>query len=288
MNMLRLQGLAFCLLATVSAAASSLALLSAQQELLLSAGLIIIFGVPHGAMDPVFAQKLYAIVGVADWIKFLAFYLLLGALVIVLWCVVPGFFLIGFLLFSLVHFSGDLARGAAPVCRLLYGGAIIVLPSLLHENAVTLLFSMLVGSSVALSVAHALHVLAWPWLIAAMLAALHEALRERQAALEMAALCTLATLASPLFAFAVYFCTMHGARHIVRTRTYAGMTLLRLGLIASPPMVAVLCMAALTWHWTPNLARDVHLIRLLFVALAALTVPHMALVERVRFYGWIR
>jgi hypothetical protein len=79
---------------------------------------------------------------------------------------------------------------------------------------------------------------------------------------------------------------MHSPRHILRTQIYAGMTLQRLAVVAVLPMLAILLMAAGGWYWLPDSPIDERIIQFLFVALAALTVPHMVLVERVRFSGW--
>ena len=101
----------------------------------------------------------------------------------------------------------------------------------------------------------------------------------------MAAVGTLATLAPPLLAFAVFFCGMHSPRHILRTLDCSGRGALHGLLTASAPMLAVLVLSVAAWYWSDGLAPDTRVIRIVFVGLAALTVPHMALVEQVRLSG---
>jgi Brp/Blh family beta-carotene 15,15'-monooxygenase len=291
MNALRLQGVVFSGVALLlAAAADRLALPDTQTTLVVLAVLIVFFGVPHGALDPIFAQRLYQIRTVAGWIQFTAAYIALAALMVVLWWLAPTVFLLAFLLLSVVHFSGDLAPGAAIVSRVLYGGALVVLPALLHSSELTRLFSMLVDASAAQSLVAALHLIAWPWLLAMVLAAAYSARANWLTALEIVSVAALAASLTPLVAFTVFFCGMHSARHILRTKKYANSSARRLFLTSAAPMLAVLCIAAVAWQLSeqrlPVLPVNVRLVQLLFVALAALTVPHMVLVERVRLVGW--
>ena len=80
---------------------------------------------------------------------------------------------------------------------------------------------------------------------------------------------------------------MHSARHAVRTQAYAAelawLDLLKQALI--PMVICALATAAL-WPAMNTLTVDAAVIQILFVGLAALTVPHMVLIERVRLAGW--
>ena len=290
MSALRLQGLVFSILAFAIAAFSVFfAPMDAGQALWLAALLIILLGIPHGALDPIFANELPQIKSPASWAGFVACYLVLAVLVVCLWWVLPTVFLIGFLAVSVLHFSGDLAPGATFWARLLYGGAVIALPTLWHVDEVGQLFSLLVGRDAAFLVAAGLHLIAWPWLAALVVVAVHNGRRDWLLALEMTAVSLLALTTTPMLGFAVFFCGMHSMRHILRTQKYSGFAPQRLALVSLLPMLAVLVMATLGWAVLPDLADlpiDERMLRFLFVALAALTVPHMVLVERVRFAGW--
>ena len=284
---LRLQGLIFSMLALVIAAFSVfLAPMDARQALWLAAVLIVLLGIPHGALDPIFAKDLPQIKSLGSWAGFVACYLVLAALVVCLWWVLPTVFLIGFLAVSVLHFSGDLAPGATFWARLLYGGAVIALPTLFHADDVGQLFSLLVGRDAAMPVAAGLHFIAWPWLAALVLVAVRNGRRDWLLALEITAVSLLALTAPPMLGFAVFFCGMHSMRHILRTQKYSGLAPQRLVLVSVLPMLAVLLMSTLGWALLPDLPIDERMLRFLFVALAALTVPHMVLVERVRFTGW--
>ena len=60
MNAERRQGLIFaCFACVAAAAAGTLGRFPPQLELIILAALILVLGVPHGAMDTLFAQRLY-------------------------------------------------------------------------------------------------------------------------------------------------------------------------------------------------------------------------------------
>jgi Brp/Blh family beta-carotene 15,15'-monooxygenase len=297
MTALRIQGLLFCAIAAGVAAAGvvvadALALaLGGTTGLLVLAALILLLGVPHGALDIVFAQELYGVHGLRHWCGFTLAYLSAGLLVVLIWHTMPQLFLLGFLLLSALHFSGDPAPGTSLVARLLYGGAMIVLPALLHENEMARLFAFLVLPQAAMLLASFLHEISWPWLLATALAAAWQSRTHWLTGLEMAAAAALALLAPPLLAFTVFFCAMHGARHIVRTWHYAGAgaeSTTRLGRAALLPMLGTLILGGAAVYGLRAAPLEAGLMQLVFVGLAALTVPHMALVEQVRWSGWAR
>ncbi len=108
--------------------------------------------------------------------------------------------------------------------------------------------------------------------------------RDWRAAVELLAVALLCTFAPPLLAFTVFFCGMHSARHILRSFRYAGIADPRLFAAAAVlPMVGTFVLLATGFWWLKDVPLELRLIQLVFVALAALTLPHMVLVERVRF-----
>ncbi len=290
MNVVQVQGLVFSVVAIlVAAAAAFLPRSSPQTELMVMAGLIIGLGIPHGALDTVFAGELYQLRTIKGWLSFVALYLLLAAFVVWFWQIYPSLFLAGFLLLSLVHFSGDPSAGTPLVSRILYGGAILFLPHLFYSAEVTRLFSSLVGPTAGGRVAAGLQPLAVLWSLGLAIAALHRAWSHWLTALEMAAVGLLALLAPPLLAFTVFFCGMHGARHILRTVTYSGRSFSALlAARAFAPTLGFLGLLAAAFYALRDVPWEARLIQLVFVALAALTVPHMMLVEQIRFSGWVR
>jgi Brp/Blh family beta-carotene 15,15'-monooxygenase len=290
MNAERRQGMVFaCVAFLAAAAAGMLGRFPPQLELIVLASLILVLGVPHGAMDTLFAQRLYGLRTPWDWARFTVAYLSLAALVVAAWAWTPTGFLVGFLLISAAHFSGDPVEGTPWVSRIFYGGAVLVLPVWHHREEMGGLFAQLVGLEAAGAVMPVLAWLFWPWAVGLLVATAERCRRDRLTALEFAAVGILAFVAPPLLAFTLFFCGMHGARHILRSFSYSGRDSWRLvSLAASLPMLGVGLASAGAWHVLKDTPLDARVVQIVFVGLAALTVPHMALVERVRLAGWRR
>ena len=284
---MRRQGLLFCVgawlligLATLFPAIDSKAGLAA---LFLATFFL---GVPHGALDTLYARYLYRMHSHWAWATFGLTYAGLAALVVALWLMTPSVFLISFLLLSALHFSGDPVEGASVPFRTLYGGAMIVLPSLLHAQQVIEIFSFLSGAEAAGRIAGALHWIAFPWLFATLFAAVHHARKNSLSSLELVSVSALALLAPPMLAFGMFFCGMHSIRHILRTRQYSEKeSFAHLFQVALLPFLLTLAGVAIGWHFLQDESFDARAVQLLFVSLAALTVPHMMLVDRLRFFG---
>jgi Brp/Blh family beta-carotene 15,15'-monooxygenase len=286
---LRLQGLAFSALAWLTLIASFwLPPLSPQIQLAVLSPIILLLGVPHGALDAVFIRQLTSIRSVAGWSLFAFVYLAAAASVVAVWWFAPGFFLAAFLLVSAIHFSGD-PEGETPAwLRTLYGGAVIFCPLTLHAAEVLELFALLAGTPAAQAITAVLQLAALPWIAAIGIAAIASAKRDLLRSIELVSMTALLCVAPPLIGFTVYFCFMHSARHVLRTRDYSSVgTLRHLLQIAAWPMLFTVAGVAIAGWLSDGKPLDMKLAQLLFVGLAALTVPHMMVVERVRFTGWV-
>jgi len=286
---IRLQGLAFCGVAWLSLMASLwLPRFDTQAQLAVLAPVILLLGVPHGALDIVFVRQLAGARSIAGWSLFALAYVGAAALVVGVWWLAPGFFLVAFLLVSVFHFSGDPEGDTPAWFRILYGGAVIVCPMTFHSQEVTQLFAALAGMPAARAIVEVLQWAAWPWLIAIGLAAIVGVRRDPVRSVELVSVAALLTVPPPLIGFTLFFCGMHSARHVLRTRDYSDAgTLRHLLRIACWPMLATVAGVAVAWWLSHGKPLDVRLAQLLFVGLAALTVPHMMIVERVRLTGWV-
>lgn len=286
----RRQGGVFILCAlAVSAACVVLPRMNHSTELTVVAGLVLLLGVPHGALDPLFARRLAAAKSAIGWVAIGLGYALLAIAVVGLWVVAPSLFLAGFLLISAAHFSGDPGRQTGSLSRLLYGGGIIVIPALLHSTEVETLFAALAGHAAASSIMPVLQLMSGPWLFLLIVCAAIEARRDPLTGAELATLGALALIAPPLVAFATFFCAMHSPRHILRTADYSSDLPKRVLWTAGlAPMLIVFGAVAASWFQFGDSPIDDRIVQIMFVGLAALTVPHMVLVERVRLAGWRR
>lgn len=282
MSKTQIQGLLFSVIAILIGFISTLLMPTSSTFYLLVLAILILFlGVPHGALDPVFAQKLLHLKNGKDWSKFVLTYIALSVVVVCIWWQLPLVFMVGFLLLSVMHFSRDLGDRVPKITRLLYGGSMIVLPTLFHSEEMQSLFSLILNEESGMEIVNFLNVLVWPWLVASLIGICLEFVKEWLVGLEILAVALLSTLAPPLVGFTIYFCGMHSLRHILRTKAYADMTFSKLGLFSLAPMIGVIFFAVLAWFYLPEVPEYERLLKFVFVGLAALTVPHMLLVDRV-------
>ncbi len=247
---------------------------------LAAAALIIMFGLPHGALDVMLAGMHRDFSNHAILTHFLVRYVSLALAVALLWWLSPLVALIGFLAISAVHFGGDWDDACGLFGQVAIGTAMLSSTSLMHQEQVVAIFGWLVPQTVAESVGHALHTVA-PYALSVATLVLIKAMRcNPLAACEAIATIVAAIVLPPITFFVVYFCLLHSVRHLYVTRaalrTHSTHDLVR---EAAPYAVlaAGACMAASAafLHLGPGEA----LLSSVFVVLSALTVPHMVLVE---------
>jgi Brp/Blh family beta-carotene 15,15'-monooxygenase len=284
MNQVKAQGLIFSVLAIVVAIFSIFWQPTDNLAYLIVLAIIIFFlGVPHGALDPIFAKKLLPVSSWQSWSLFAILYSLLGLVMIIFWVFSPLLFMITFLCLSVLHFSRDLENTAPKIIKLLYGGAIIVLPTLLHYDVMVNLFTLILNQNDGLLIVNFLHTITLPYLILLILSIVFEGFRNIFQAIELLAVSLLAIVAQPLISFTIVFCGMHSVRHVLRTQSYSQLSWKKIFLTSLLPMLGVVFISLLCWIFLPESPDYPRILQLIFVGLACLTVPHMLLVDRVKY-----
>ena len=103
----------------------------------------------------------------------------------------------------------------------------------------------------------------------------------RQSLIELAFLVLVLGILPPLVGFALYFCIIHTGRHMqhiwrcIQSHTTPRQILLQAAIFAIASWLFGLIM--LFWLDSGNVSQD--LLQVIFIGLAALTVPHMILVD---------
>ena len=248
--------------------------------------LVVILGVPHGSLDVLFARQTYQLAHMTKWIKFLSLYMASCLLIIALWMLAPGFFFVAFLILSAIHFSDDINLPGHQLLKLSYGFAIISLPSLMNGNELTNLYGMIVDAKLAQQIVLISKYVSL-FLLPALLLLFYINKVNFRSQLEITSISILFLLATPILAFTIYFCLMHSARHLVRSRFFLEAFQRQQFIYALIlPTIAVIIMGFGIWHFklAPSFERD--LIQIIFVGLAALTVPHAWVLNKANFSKW--
>lgn len=238
-----------------------------------------VLGMPHGALDPLIARRLGYWRTPLTFAIFNLAYTGVAAAVVALWLLAPVPSLVAFLLVSAAHFGSDWNRERPLALRFVTGAALLSLPSLRDVDAVADLYATLAGEG-ARVVAQTQAAIGPVLLVALAAAAVMAARRAPHEGIELLAAAALALLAPPLMFFIVYFCALHSARHLregFREEHGHGRRLTVL-IVATYTVAPLLLAGAFLWATAGAASLDDQLLRVVFIGLAALTVPHMALV----------
>ena len=255
---------------------------------LLALAAIVMIGLPHGAFDGAVALALGYGKSLKSMLGFILGYIAISASVVAFWMVFPDLALILFLTISILHFgigdaqSGDWLTRTTQI--LAHGGLVVVGISILHRAEVEPMFVHLIGSKT---------VLLWQFLdiasfclLVVLIAYFIQAFMQSEVRIRFAELAGLGLayyLLPPLVGFALYFCGVHSLRHLrytwvkLRAQNYGVRTLVMLALFFT--LVSWISGALVFWQVPSSNPLDGAILQVIFIGLAALTVPHMLLVD---------
>ena len=255
---------------------------------------VVIFGLPHGALDLALVQgasrgSWTALVGAA------ILYLMASGLVVMVWISAPVAALLGFLAIAVIHFGlGDTEdlhgpqRAMEVIAR---GGFVGIAPLVFHPQTTRDLFALLVGPAATANLDAALAVMTTPatrlWLACLVVALAWRTIQRApgwiSAVMELLLTAAIFAVFHPLAAFLLYFCFVHSVRHIAdlgaaRFPDSAARARRWLLLESLPFTVATVALGMVAWLvFAGSVAFDEAMMRLVFWGLSALTVPHMIL-----------
>ena len=251
---------------------------------------VLLIGVPHGGLDGALARRLGWPQTKLAWLQFHLGYIGLAALITWLWWLWPGVSLGVFLLISAWHFGrSDICdTGSHWLPLLAHGGLVpIAIPSL-QGPTVEPVFALLAGDSQAALLMDAIELMLLPWAILCLSYA-GFAWRQpqwRKPALSLLPLICLAYLLPPLISFALYFCLWHSREHTLRTWRMLGSTESQESKAEQRrSLIEALIYSIMAWSvmigffYYFQAPAPTALVQLTFIGLAALTVPHMLLVD---------
>jgi len=270
-------------------------------EILVLFGAVLLLGIPHGAIDHLVASEVYGLdATVRDQAKFYVFYLLMMVAYGALWVLFPVTCLVLFLAFAVYHFGqSDLEYLGVPSPNryLLYtsrGLLLVGLPIVAHLDVVSPIFVEIAGLDLLAYGWLADYTTAWTLatigqhlLVAVGLILLYkpEAKDAGREGVNIALLTILFLAAHPLVAFAIYFGVWHSLGHILELVRYfnrQGESMSVWSFYRKAAVFTLMSVVGLFMLYGLNNAfgLEEHMISLLFILIAVLTLPHMVIVEQ--------
>jgi Brp/Blh family beta-carotene 15,15'-monooxygenase len=263
-------------------------------QLIILALAVVVFGLPHGALDLALVQGASR----GSWTALagaVAVYLVVSAAVLAVWITAPVAALFAFLAIAIIHFglgdTEDLHGPQRAVEVIARGGFAGIAPMVFHPQTARDLFALLVGpvSTADLDAALAFIIPLATWLWTACLAlALAWRIIQRSpgwlpAVAELLLTTAIFAVFHPLAAFLLYFCFVHSVRHIAdlgaaRFPDSAARASRWLLLESLPFTLATVVLGAIAWlAFARTINFDEAMMRIIFWGLSALTMPHMIL-----------
>lgn len=246
-------------------------------QLVLLVPMVALLGLPHGCLDLEIAKALRPLPNTAAIAAFVVAYLGLSGAVVGLWSLAPGIALTAFLLYSAVHFGGDWRYELPRGLFVLPGLAVVAIPAVLYEAQTAQILAYLAPEVWATAITQAMTLIAVTVApLSIMLLAISEKGQQRLPG--FACLMLLGLLAPPLIYFIVYFCLSHSPQHLREARAALRLNWKQVFRLAIPIWLATIGGAFAAWLLLTG-PIEATALQTIFIGLAALTVPHMLLVE---------
>jgi len=254
-----------------------------ESQLIVSSIAIALTGLPHGAADAWIAGQS----GLANDIRrmtiFILFYIVISFLIIMLWLIFPIASLAIFLVISSWHFGDDNRLSLSSMSRFCSGITIISLPAIFHKAEILSFYEALSGNGADIIILLQTIMfcisgccLVYDYLIS------NDCPNKKTNMINLGILILISFTLPPLIYFTLYFCGMHSWQHMRRVLamedSYNNRNLIT-HIILLTLVVIISGMAIGVWLVSMGGLVNVVNIKVLFIGLAALSFPHIILID---------
>ena len=260
--------------------------------------LILIIGVSHGSLDHIKGKKLLRLFNIKSTYIFYITYLLIVAIVIFTWILLPSTTLIVFLMIASYHFGKEdtqfLVIENSYVNQLLFfikGTLIVLAPIYFHFDETINIFKLLLVDNENfyefLNFIETNKILLFGVILSTLanviLFAKNFEIKKFSIFLDYFSILILNYYFSPLLAFTLYFCFLHSIRHSITLILELEKNDLNLGFkmfvkkaLPLTILTASLCLIGL-YFINNTYTFDSSILKIIFIGLASLTFPHILL-----------
>ena len=250
-------------------------------SLVVACFLIIIAGLPHGALDPVLAYRYRLYTNNQGAIRFHFLYLLISLIALGIWIFIPVISLACFLLYSIVHFGRDWSD-ELPYKGLAYGCIILGAPALFHQAQVDEIFKIITFNQSSLELVYFLQAT-----VACGMALMlpSKSTLSSKLWLELIGLFCAAIILEPLWYFLIYFCFLHSPKHLMEEwrQLSRGQKKVAKKIVILITVATCLLVSGIVYFFgSVRMTTNELAYQAIFIGLATLTIPHMLLM------GWIQ
>ena len=240
---------------------------------------VALLGIPHGAVDPLLARVSGVTSTLSRTLVFYIAYIAIAGVVVGLWLLAPALSLSAFLALSIWHFRGDWLQELSLSEASAVAATVVCAPALFHPDEIAGIFSVLAFGATVEPLVAAARLVGGVSIVLLISTVVGRIRRQRLAMLELISLPLLAWLLPPLLFFVVYFCGLHSPRHIIESARVLSWRSPMVRLTALSISVVTVFAAVGIYASLPAVDATPRLLAVIFIGLAALTVPHMLLLE---------
>ena len=258
--------------------------------LLISLFLILTIGISHGSLDHIKGKKLIKYFGYKSMGIFYLSYLLIGAVIILIWLIFPKSLLFLFLIIAAYHFGKEDSefinqKEKFELIYFLKGSLVITTPLFFHKEETLTIFETLnfyISNNLIIS-NEILFIFILLSLISGIILSLNKSIEVKSLLLmDYLSILILNYFLNPIIAFTIYFCFLHSIRHSISLIREINKNLtkgLPIFIKKALPLTILTIFGYVVSISILNNYNEFNetIYRVIFIGLASLTFPHILL-----------